>query len=184
MKERVNGMKLKIVAILSAALLISAAIAGLNLLPGSAEAKVGASIGDQAADFKLSGIDGKQYRLSEVIRKHQATVVNFWATWCPPCRAEIPDFVRFSQKNANPQIAILAVNLQESMAQVKDFAQDAGMKFPVLTDTSGKVGNTYRIYAIPTTFFIDRKGIIRQVVQGSISYSQLETEIRALLKEK
>jgi thiol-disulfide isomerase/thioredoxin len=177
-------MKLKIFAILSAGLLVCAAIAGLSLLPGAAEAKVGTSVGDQAADFKLSGIDGKPYRLSDVIRNHQATVVNFWATWCPPCRAEIPDFVRFAQKNANSPIAILAVNLQESPAKVKDFAQNAGMGFPVLTDTSGKVGNTYRIYAIPTTFFIDRKGIIRQVIEGSTNLDRLETEVRALLKEK
>lgn len=177
-------MKPKILGVFIIVFLVIAAIAGINLLPGTAEAKVGTSAGDQAADFKLSGIDGKQYRLSEVIRNNQATVVNFWATWCPPCRAEIPDFVRFSQKNANLKIAVLAVNLRESPAKVKDFAKSAGMEFPVLTDTSGKVGNTYRIYAIPTTFFIDRKGIIRRVIEGSTNYGSLEAEVRALLKEK
>jgi cytochrome c biogenesis protein CcmG/thiol:disulfide interchange protein DsbE len=179
-----NLMKQKIFGVLIIGLLVIALIAGINLLPGSAEAKTGTSVGDQAADFKLSGIDGKQYRLSEVIRNNQATVVNFWATWCPPCRAEIPDFVRFSQKNANLKIVILAVNLQESPAKVKDFAKSAGMEFPVLTDTSGKVGNTYRIYAIPTTFIIDRKRTIRRVIEGSTNYARLETEVRALLKEK
>jgi cytochrome c biogenesis protein CcmG/thiol:disulfide interchange protein DsbE len=177
-------MKMKIFSILITGLMVIAAITGSNLFLGPAAAKTGTYVGDQAADFKLTGVDGKQYQLSDVVKKHQVTVVNFWATWCPPCRAEIPDFVRFLQQHAKKKVVILAVNLQESPDKVRDFAKGAGMKFPVLTDTSGKVGNTYSIYAIPTTFFIDGAGTIRQVIEGSTNYNRLLAEVKALLKEK
>lgn len=146
-------------------------------------AKTAPMAGSTAPDFSLSDLNGKEVALSQVIRNNQVTIVNFWATWCPPCRAEIPDFVKFYQEYSGQKVALIAVNLQENPADVRQFASKNGMNFQVLTDTAGKVGNLYQIYAIPTTFFIDRTGKIRHKIEGATNLNGLKTRVQALLKE-
>lgn len=137
-----------------------------------------------APNFRLADINGKTFELKKVVAGNKVTLVNFWATWCPPCRAEIPEFIKFYNRYSGKRVAVLAVNLQEDPKTVKKFATGAGMIFPVLTDTAGRVGNKYQIFAIPTTFIIDRKGKIRGVIKGSTSLDVLESKVKSLLKEK
>lgn len=139
--------------------------------------------GKTAPDFSLPDLSGSTVRLHDVIRSKKVTVLNFWATWCPPCRAEIPDFIRFYRKYANQGVAVIAVNLQEKSEQVKSFAQSNGMNFPILLDSSNRVGQLYQIYAIPTTFIIDSSGQIRHKIEGSTNLATLEAKVSALLKE-
>jgi cytochrome c biogenesis protein CcmG, thiol:disulfide interchange protein DsbE len=143
---------------------------------------VGPLEGYFAANFTLPDVNGKKIELKSVFSKNKVTVVNFWATWCPPCRGEIPEFVAFYKKYPHKKLAILAINLREEPQKVKSFAKKAGMNFSVLTDTSGKIGDLYQIYAIPTTFIIDQKGKIRDVIKGSTSREVLEANVLPLLK--
>lgn len=148
--------------------------------PGSQ--KPAPQIGRVAPDFSLKSTEGSTLNLKSVIGGNKVTILNFWATWCPPCRAEIPEFVEFSQKHQSEKVALVAVNLQEDSKTVREFANKAGMNFPILLDSDGKVGQTYQIYAIPTTFFIDGSGVIREKVEGALSLSQLESIYRKLAK--
>lgn len=139
-------------------------------------------IGRIAPDFTLKDLDGVTVDLKSVTGKNKVTILNFWATWCPPCRAEIPAFIEFVKEHQGEKVALLAVNLQESQKKVEAFAKTAGMNFPVLLDEKGGVAQDYQIYAIPTTFFIDGSGVIREKVEGSISLSRLESIYQKLIK--
>jgi cytochrome c biogenesis protein CcmG, thiol:disulfide interchange protein DsbE len=137
-----------------------------------------------APNFTLPDLNGKKVDLKSVIAGNQVTLVNFWATWCPPCRMEIPEFVKFFRKYSSQRVTVLAVNLRDQPKTVKSFADKAGMKFPVLTDTTGKVGDLYQVVSIPNTFIIDRKGAIRAVVRGAVNLATLEEKVQPLLKGK
>lgn len=162
-------------------LITSLVSVGFSISPDSQ--KPAPQIGRLAPNFSLTGIEGGKFNLKTVISKNKLTIVNFWATWCPPCRAEIPEFIEFAKKYKSEKVAVLAVNLQEDSRKVREFAKTAGMNFPVLLDLDGKVAQNYQIYAIPTTFFIDASGTIRDKVEGSLSLARLESTYRKLVKE-
>jgi cytochrome c biogenesis protein CcmG/thiol:disulfide interchange protein DsbE len=145
-------------------------------------AKPAPQINRVAPDFTLKDLDGAMVNLQSVIGKNRVTILNFWATWCPPCRAEIPEFIEFVKEHQGEKVALVAVNLQEGQKKVAAFAETAGMNFPILLDEKGSVAQDYQIYAIPTTFFIDGSGVIREKVEGSISLSRLESIYRKLNK--
>ena len=139
-------------------------------------------VGRTAPDFNLKSIENSTQSLKSIIAKNKVTILNFWATWCPPCRAEIPEFIKFLKEHQGDKVALIAVNLQEDSKKVRDFAKKAGTNFPILLDSDGKVAQTYQIYAIPTTFFIDSSGTIQEKVEGSLSLSRLESIYRKLSK--
>ncbi|MGE5592539.1 MAG: TlpA family protein disulfide reductase [Betaproteobacteria bacterium] len=136
--------------------------------------------GGVARSFILRTLDGGEASL-EAYRGKAVVVVHFWATWCPPCRAEIPDLIDFYKAHENDGVVVLAVNLREPESQVRDFAQNAGMDFPVLLDLSGGVANAYEIEAIPTTVVVDKSGIIRSRIVGMTNREQLESIVKPLL---
>ncbi len=144
--------------------------------------KAAPQIGRIAPNFSLKGIDGGTVNLKSVIGKNKVTILNFWATWCPPCRAEIPEFIEFAKEHQSEKVALIAVNIQEDSNKVKEFAKTNRMNFPILLDLDGKVAQTYQIYAIPTTFVIDGSGTIREKVEGSLSRSRLESIYQKLAK--
>ncbi len=166
------------IAIVMTGILVSV---GFSVSPGSQ--KAAPQIGRPAPDFSLKSIEGDKLDLKSVIGKNKVTILNFWATWCPPCRAEIPEFVEFAEKYQSERVALVAVNIQEEPKQVSSFVQKAGMNFPVLLDQSGKVAQVYQIYAIPTTFFIDDSGVIREKIEGSLNLSRMESIYRKLIKD-
>ena len=136
--------------------------------------------GGLARGFILRTLDGGEASL-EAYRGKAVVVVNFWATWCPPCRAEIPDLVDFYKAHEKDGVVILAVNLREPESQVRDFARSAGMVFPVLLDLSGDVANVYKVEAIPTTVVVDKSGVIRSRIVGATSREELESIVKPLL---
>lgn len=156
----------------------------LGMQQGFAAPKVAPRVGYQAPQFTLVDLNGKKVDLRTMVNGNRVTLVNFWATWCPPCRAEIPELVKFYSQYKTRGVALLAVNLQESPEVVKAFAAKNQMRFPVLLDNSGKVAETYQVYAIPTTFILDRRGVIRDLIQGSTNLDTLQTKVRKLLTEK
>jgi peroxiredoxin len=135
--------------------------------------------GNKAPDFDLKTIDGETMRLSDL--KGNVVFINLWATWCPPCRAEMPEMVRYYNEHSSEKIEILAVNLTDSDSEkeVKQFADDYKINFPILLDTEGKVGDLYKTVSIPTTFIVDKKGIIREKHIGPMSYEMMEEFVKA-----
>lgn len=147
--------------------------------PRENTSQVGSSapnVGQLAPDFTLTDLEGKTVKLSDL--RGRAVLLNFWASWCPPCRAEMPD-LQEAHEQYGDDIRILAVNIQEDREVVKDFVREFGLTFTVLLDSDGSVARTYRIAAIPTSFFIDRSGIIRLRWVGALSKQALEAGIRA-----
>lgn len=136
----------------------------------ASEKKIGVREGNLAPDFTLDTLDGKTMRLSAL--RGKTVIVNLWATWCPPCRAEIPDMVAFYEEARKNNVEILAVNLTEtesSVPNVRRFAEGMKMQFPILLDKKSKVADIYEATVIPTSFIIDEDGVIRKVVTGPMN---------------
>ncbi|MDR2793741.1 MAG: TlpA family protein disulfide reductase [Treponema sp.] len=121
--------------------------------------------GSPAPDFSASRLNGTQVRLGSLMGK--VIFLNFWATWCPPCREEMPSMEALYQRFRNRDIEFLAVDIQENRNRVSAFMEQFGLTFPALMDVTGRISTQYGIRSIPTTFIIDRNGnIIASVIGG------------------
>ena len=141
-------------------------------------------VGFVAPDFTLDLLGGGQVTLFEL--RGSAVVVNLWASWCPPCRAEMPTLQRVYEANRARGVEILAVNttFQDTQADAAEFVRAFGLTFSIPLDRTGEVSRSYLLRALPTTFFIDRKGVIRQVVLGGpMSETTVQTAVEELLRE-
>lgn len=141
-------------------------------------AKVGLNQGDIAPDFQLQTLEGEEVKLSDF--RGNRVMLNFWATWCPPCRAEMPDMEKFHQ---DKDVVILAVNLTDTeptIKQVKDFVNEYSLTFPILLDEVIEVANTYAVQPIPTSFMIDSNGIIQFKTFGPLNYEQMVQEFEKM----
>ncbi|OHD76884.1 MAG: hypothetical protein A2V99_12575 [Spirochaetes bacterium RBG_16_67_19] len=112
--------------------------------------------GTASIDFTLSDLSGKKVSLSSF--KGKLVFLNFWATWCPPCRAEMPSMERLYQKLKGQGLVVLGVDLQEDAKSVQKFVNEHKLTFPILLDSDGRVGTTYGARSIPTTYIIGRDG--------------------------
>jgi peroxiredoxin len=138
-----------------------------------------------APDFALQTMSGKEVKLSDL--RGQVVVVNLWASWCAPCRLEMPALNRVHEEYKDAGLVILAVNstTQDSPAAVEAFIAQFDLKFTVLMDEQGTVARLYELSALPTTFFIGRDGVVRRaVVGGPLAESTLRAEIESLLAEE
>ncbi len=137
-----------------------------------------------APDFTLDTLDGGRVTLSEL--RGKIVVVNFWTTWCPPCRTETPALEKAYEQYENSEVLILGVNLtnQDSVSAVESFAREFELTYPLLLDRDGSVGYLYQVNGLPTTYFINREGVIRTVlVGGPMSETFIRSKIEALVKE-
>ncbi len=137
----------------------------------SEEAKVGLEKGNLAPNFELTTLSGETVQLSDY--RGEKVMLNFWATWCPPCRAEMPDMEKFYN---NEDVKILAVNLtntEESQDAVKKFKKEFGLSFPILMDEKLAVANKYQIQPIPTSYMIDTNGKIQHIALGAMNYEMM-----------
>jgi cytochrome c biogenesis protein CcmG/thiol:disulfide interchange protein DsbE len=140
-------------------------------------------VGNLAPDFTLQTFDGQAITLRDFTTNDGIPVVlNFWATWCPPCRVEMPYFESVSRLY-DGQVAILGLNQAESAETMAAYARDHGLTYPLLVDRDMKVNNLYGVLNLPTTVFIDRNGIVHEVLIGTISQAVLEDRIEALLEQ-
>ena len=137
--------------------------------------------GYRAPDFTLTTLTGDTVRLSDY--RGQPVVVNFWATWCPPCRAEIPHFQAASRRY-NGRIIFLGVDDGEPVATVAPFAAKMGITYPIPLDTESAVSRLYRVNSLPSTFFIDASGVIRHVQFGLVTEAVLEENVQVLLADE
>ena len=136
------------------------------------KAGTGLEKGNLAPDFELKTTDGETVQLSDF--RGEKVLLNFWATWCPPCRAEMPDMQKYYEKHDDG--VILAVNLVETeqgMGQVEDFLAEYGITFQILLDESTEVSSIYDAYALPTSYLINKDGTIYTKAVGAINYDLL-----------
>jgi len=135
-----------------------------------------------APDFSLQDMDGNQHSLKDF--RGKVVIINFWATWCPPCRAELPSMNRGWAKIKDQGIVMLAVNVGEDEYTIFSFQGDYPIDFPVLLDLKGEVINDWPILGLPTTFVVDKQGklVYRAVGGREWDSDVLLNKIRALAK--
>ncbi len=139
-------------------------------------------IGFTAPDLELTTLDGNTVSLNDY--RGKVVLLNFWASWCPPCKAEMPAMQSVTEDYPADQVAILSVNstFQDEMGAIQDFVVTYGLTFPVLLDTDGEVSSRYQVQALPTSYFIDQHGLIQKVIYGGpLSEALLRAEIDRLL---
>lgn len=140
--------------------------------------------GFSAPDFTLDLLGGGQVRLSEL--RGKVVMVNLWASWCPPCRAEMPAIEKVYQAYKDRGLVVLGVNttFQDSETDAAAFIREFDLTFPIPLDRDGAVSRRYQLRGLPSTFFVDRRGIIRSVVIGGpMSEALIQSKIEDLLKE-
>ena len=135
--------------------------------------------GKSAPAFTAAALSGGQTALADY--DGDVIVVNFWATWCPPCKAEMPGINNFYERYQADGLVVLAVNAKENESLVRPFIESSGFTFPVLLDPVGEIVNQYQVRSFPTTVIIDRDGIVRHIQVGMISEAELEAIIAPLL---
>lgn len=134
--------------------------------------EVGLLKGNIAPDFELETVDGEVVRLSDF--RGEKVLLNFWATWCPPCRAEMPDMQQFHEEQEG---VILAVNLlatEQSPRNVEEFLDEYGITFKVLSDKNSEIATLYNASALPTSYLINTKGEIHNIAIGALNYELME----------
>lgn len=133
-----------------------------------------------ATDFTLTSLTGEQVTLSEL--RGKIVILNLWATWCPPCREEMPHMQSFYEKHQE-EVEILAVNLtslDHGLEKVAQFATEYELTFPILLDQTGEVGELYEAFTIPTSYIIDKEGKIFQKIVGPMDEEFMEELVTAL----
>ncbi|MFZ5826226.1 MAG: redoxin domain-containing protein [Bacillota bacterium] len=145
----------------------------------NAAAGAGIALGAPAPDFELKTVDGQVYKLSDL--KGQAVMLNFFATWCPPCRAEMPLLEETYKEYKDQGFIILAINLDESDVAITAFQQKMGITFPIVVDKGDHVSRRYDIVPLPTTYFVDRNGIVQGKWTGEIRKTQLLDLLKKIL---
>jgi peroxiredoxin len=135
-------------------------------------------IGKPAPEFQLPTLDGQPVSLSDL--KGKPVLINFWASWCRPCCEEMPYLQQIYDEWQGKGLVLLAINIGETPSQVAEFMQSQGLSLPVLLDTEGKVAEQYGIRGIPTSFFIDKDGIIKEMRVGAF---QSKAEIEGSLSK-
>lgn len=157
---------------------------GLIMLAASCALHASANVqaDSPAPDFTLRAMKGPNTRLQEL--RGRVVMVNFWATWCGPCRQEMPHLNRLHEKYNRAGLVLLGVNVDDDPANAAAVATKLGIQFPVLLDTDKKVSDQYDLQAMPSTYLIDRDGKVRFVHRGYLNgYEALyEKQIRELLK--
>ena len=136
-----------------------------------------------APDFELSTTTGETVKLSDL--RGQAVLVNLWATWCPPCRAEMPAIEKIYNEYKDDGLTVLSINMtyQDTATNIAPFVDEYNLTFPILIDESGSVSKAYQLRSLPSSFFVGRDGIIQEVVIGGpMAEALLRTRVEQILK--
>ena len=178
-------MPYKIISILLCCLLMFSAQAAERQQPKLGYQMTALATPLPAPDFTLEDMDAKKFSLKDY--RGKVVLLNFWATWCPPCRREMPSMERLHQKFKDKDFAVLALNQMEDGDQVFTFTGDLGvdLSFPIVYDTDSSVSRAYGVMGLPTTYLIDKKGIVRFRAIGGreFDHPEVEKQILQLMQE-
>lgn len=133
-------------------------------------------VGRVAPAFQLQTLAGSPASLGDY--RGRPVIVNFWATWCEPCKQEMPALQAAAA--AHPDMVVLGVDNVESAVKVKPFVDGLGVRFPILLDEDGSVMERYQVTGLPTSFFIDRSGVLRSFYRGALTDDVLRTDLAAI----
>lgn len=136
-----------------------------------------------APDFELSTLEGETIKLSDL--RGKPVLINLWTTWCPPCRAEMPAIEKIYREYKNDGLIVLAINMtyQDTFENIEPFIDEYELTFPILLDQSNSVGSAYQLRSLPSSFFIDREGIVNEIVIGGpMAEALLRTRVESILK--
>jgi peroxiredoxin len=163
--------------------LLPSLLLGTALMAAAGLASAATAVGGNAPDFTLKTLGGPNMRLQE--QRGKVVLVNFWATWCGPCRKEIPHLNRIADKYKSSGLVLMGVNVDDDVRNASDVATKLKVSFPVLLDTDKRVSKLYDLNSMPSTMVIDRSGRVRYLHRGyQDGYEdQYEKQIRDLLKE-
>ena len=149
----------------------------IGTLVGADNADTGINKGDTAPNFRMQLNDEQGLYLSDLVGR--PVLINFWATWCGPCRLEMPEIVHHAETNAD--LIVLAINVQETEELVAAFAEDFEMKMPVVRDENAAIRDLYKVRGMPTSVFIDRAGKVSTYRPGVMSPKMLEELLAPIL---
>lgn len=135
-------------------------------------------VGAHAPDFSLPDLNGRLISLDDY--EGTPVWVTFWASWCPPCRDEMPDLDRMYGNRTPDRFGYLAVSLGEDSKLVERFMEESGYRLPVLVDPAGALAIDYRVVGLPTHFFIDSEGIVKEIYAGPLDRAQMEERAERL----
>jgi peroxiredoxin len=156
--------------------LIGPAAQGLG--PGQAAPDFATTRPD-GSPFRLTDLDGRPVALADL--RGKAVWVNFWASWCPPCQFETPTIRAMDEKYRDRGLEIVAVQVQQTVDAGREYAQRYDLRYTIGADVTGAIFHTYHVFALPTQFFIDPNGVLRQVVNGPLSDSRASQLIESIL---
>jgi len=133
--------------------------------------EVGLEQGMVAPDFKLTTLDGEVMKLSDY--RGERVMLNFWATWCPPCRAEMPDMQKLYEDEGYTVLALNMTKTENNIERVGEFVNELGLTFPILMDEASDAMNTYKIQVYPTSYMIDSNGRVQSIILGAMNHDQM-----------
>lgn len=188
-------MRIWLVVVMAAVVLLAAACGADKTASNAADTSVlpvvnlrgvdnkgaGLAPGTRAPDFALAYPNGSRSTLADL--RGQPVVVNFWASWCAPCRAEMPELVEAYEQYKDQGLVVIGVNEQESEDKALQFMDEFGITFPVVLDSRGDLASLFTARGLPTTYFIDRDGNIAEQWQGILTADLLAERLAPLLEE-
>ena len=139
-------------------------------------------LGSSAQSFEVDALGGGRQSLQTFHGK--IVVLNLWASWCPPCRAEMPDLERLYETDKNKNVVVIGVNQGESPQRAGAFATSLGIHFPILLDQNQEYGRVYAALGMPTTFVIDPRGIVVRGFDGALTFDQMTAALKPLIGKK
>ncbi|MBI2329207.1 MAG: redoxin family protein [Chloroflexi bacterium] len=147
---------------------------------GQSELPPAPRVGRLAPDFTLTNLEGNSLTLSDL--RGKAVFINFWATWCPPCRAEMPEIEAVYQQYKNKNVVVIGVDLYEDESLVRQYVERGGFSWTFVIDSNGEVTKNYAITAIPTSFFLDKEGVIQAVNIGAMTEKAMASQLAKALE--
>ena len=135
--------------------------------------------GSPAPDFALQTLEGESVKLSDY--KGKVVLITVWASWCEPCRDEMPFIEKAYETYKDQGFVVLGVNHKENNVSIKGFADNFGLTFPILMDKEGIVASKYKVTPLPTSFFIDKEGKLASTADFPMTYEYIENSVKSLL---
>jgi peroxiredoxin len=153
-----------------------------SLMVAALSTQAAVAVAQAAPDFTLRSSNGPNLRLQE--QRGRVVLINFWATWCGPCRQEMPQLAKLHDKYRDAGFTVVGISVDDDTRKASDVASRLGLSFPVLLDNDKTVSQLYDLATMPSTFLVDRDGRVRYVHKGYVSGTELlyDKEIRELLK--
>jgi peroxiredoxin len=159
--------------------LVGLAVAALMVASGCTPAATVARLGGPAPEFALPDLGGQTVRLGDF--KGRPVVINFWATWCAPCREEMPLLQEAYERYRERGLVVIAINMEEPESVVRRWVEQGGFTLTFVRDADGTQVKRYNVTSAPTTYFVDSAGVIRDVKLGAVTRADLDGKVAALL---